>query len=131
MILSNYRVAKGFCICKVLRKSNVKTDLEFYELRYGGKPAKFLRKFRAIYLGVIFNVINMSAVTLTAIKIGGIILGLEAWQTIVSAGAIIFSFSALGGFKGFFVLVYNVFYCHGWRNRCRVFFSKHTRSRRY
>lgn len=89
-----------FVYAKLWRKSNVKTDLEFYELRYGGKPAKFLRKFRAIYLGVIFNVITMSAVTLAAIKIGGIMLGLEPWQTVISAGLITVVFSALGGFKG-------------------------------
>lgn len=89
-----------FVYAKLWRKSNVSTDLEFYELRYGGKPASFLRKFRSIYLGVIFNVITMSAVTLAAIKIGGIMLGLEPWQTVVSAGLITVTFSALGGFKG-------------------------------
>ena len=89
-----------FVYAKLWRKSNVNTDLEFYELRYGGKPARFLRKFRAVYLGVIFNVITMSAVTLAAIKIGGIMLGLEPWQTVVSAGLITVTFSALGGFKG-------------------------------
>lgn len=89
-----------FVYAKLWRKSNVKTDIEFYEFRYGGAPANFLRKFRAIYLGVIFNVITMSAVTLAAIKIGGIMLGLEPWQTVISAGLITVVFSALGGFKG-------------------------------
>lgn len=89
-----------FVYAKLWRKSNVSTDLEFYELRYGGKPASFLRKFRAVYLGVVFNVITMSAVTLAAIKIGGIMLGLEPWQTVVGAGLITVTFSALGGFKG-------------------------------
>ena len=89
-----------FVYAKLWRKSNVNTDLEFYELRYGGKPARFLRKFRAIYLGIIFNVITMSAVTLAAIKIGGIMLGLEPWQTVISAGLITVVFSAVGGFKG-------------------------------
>ena len=89
-----------FVYAKLWRKSNVNTDLEFYEMRYGGKPASFLRKFRAIYLGVIFNVITMSAVTLAAIKIGGIMLGLEPWETVISAGLITVIFSALGGFKG-------------------------------
>jgi len=89
-----------FVYAKLWRKSNVNTDLEFYEIRYGGAPARFLRKFRAIYLGVIFNVITMSAVTLAAIKIGGIMLGLEPWQTVISAGLITVTFSALGGFKG-------------------------------
>ena len=89
-----------FVYAKLWRKSNVKTDLEFYELRYGGKPASFLRKFRAIYLGIIFNVITMSAVTLAAIKIGGIMLGLEPLETVIGAGLITVVFSALGGFKG-------------------------------
>ncbi|MCX2718427.1 sodium:solute symporter family protein [Lentiprolixibacter aurantiacus] len=89
-----------FVYAKLWRKSNVNTDLEFYELRYGGAPARFLRKFRAVYLGVIFNVITMSAVTLAAIKIGSIMLGLEPWQTVISAGLITVTFSALGGFKG-------------------------------
>ncbi len=89
-----------FVYARLWRRSNVNTDLEFYELRYGGKPARFLRGFRAVYLGVIFNVITMSAVTLAAIKIGGIMLGLEPWQTVVSAGLITVIFSAVGGFKG-------------------------------
>jgi len=89
-----------FVYAKLWRKSNVNTDLEFYELRYGGKPASFLRKFRAIYLGALFNIITMASVTLAAIKIGGIMLGLEPWQTVVGAGLITVVFSALGGFKG-------------------------------
>jgi len=89
-----------FVYAKLWRKSNVKTDIEFYEFRYGGKPASFLRKFRAVYLGVIFNVITMSSVTLAAIKIGGIMLGLEPWQTVISAGLVTVTFSALGGFRG-------------------------------
>ena len=88
-----------FVYAKLWRKSNVTTDIEFYELRYGGKPAKFLRGFRSIYLGVIFNILAMSGVTLAAIKIGSIMLGLDPWQTVVSAGLITVTFSALGGFK--------------------------------
>lgn len=89
-----------FVYAKLWRKSNVKTDIEFYEFRYGGKPAGFLRKFRALYLGVLFNVITMSSVTLAAIKIGGIMLGLEPWETVVSAGLVTVAFSTLGGFRG-------------------------------
>ena len=62
-----------FVYAKLWRKSNVSTDMEFYDLRYGGKPAHFLRGFRSLYLGVVFNVMAMSAVTLAAIKIGQII----------------------------------------------------------
>jgi len=69
-------------------------------LRYGGAPAKFLRGFRAIYLGIIFNILAMAGVTLAAIKIGGIMLGLQPWETVIYAGVITVVFSALGGFKG-------------------------------
>ena len=89
-----------FIYAKLWRKSNLKTDIEFYEFRYGGVPASFLRKFRALYLGVIFNVITMSSVTLAAIKIGWIMLGLEPWQTVISAGLVTVLYSALGGFRG-------------------------------
>ncbi len=89
-----------FVYAKLWRKSAVNTDIEYYELRYGGAPAKFLRKFRAVYLGVVFNILAMSAVTLAAIKIGQIMLGLEPWQTVISAGLITVIFSAVGGFKG-------------------------------
>ncbi|WP_417238407.1 sodium:solute symporter family protein [Bizionia sp.] len=89
-----------FVYAKLWRKSEVNTDIEFYELRYGGKPARFLRAFRAIYLGIIFNILAMSAVTLAAIKIGAIMLGLQPWETVIYAGTITVIFSALGGFKG-------------------------------
>ncbi len=89
-----------FVYAKLWRRSNVHTDLEFYEMRYGGATASFLRKFRAVYLGGLFNIITMASVTLAAIKIGGIMLGLEPWETVIGAGLITVSFSALGGFKG-------------------------------
>jgi solute:Na+ symporter, SSS family len=89
-----------FVYAKLWRRSNVATDMEFYELRYGGKPAHFLRWFRAFYLGVLFNVMAMSAVTLAAIKIGQVMLGLDPVFTVVVAGSITVLFSAVGGFRG-------------------------------
>jgi Na+/proline symporter len=89
-----------FVYAKLWRKSEVKTDIEFYELRYGGKPARFLRGFRAVYLGIIFNVLAMAGVTLAAIKIGQVMLGLPPITTVVIAGMITVIFSAIGGFKG-------------------------------
>jgi len=89
-----------FVYAKLWRKSEVKTDIEFYELRYGGKPARFLRGFRAVYLGVIFNVLAMAGVTLAAIKIGQVMLGLPPVATVLVAGFITVIFSAIGGFKG-------------------------------
>jgi Na+/proline symporter len=89
-----------FVYAKLWRKSEVRTDIEFYELRYGGKPARFLRGFRAVYLGVIFNILAMAGVTLAAIKIGQVMLGLSPVATVVIAGFITVIFSAIGGFKG-------------------------------
>ncbi len=89
-----------FVYARLWRISGVKTDLEFYELRYGGKPAAFLRMFRAVYLGLLFNVLAMAGVTLAAIKIGQILLGIDPWVTVLVAGVVTVVFSALGGFRG-------------------------------
>ena len=89
-----------FVYAKLWRRSNVATDMEFYELRYGGKPAHFLRWFRAFYLGVVFNMMAMAAVSLAAIKIGQVMLGLDPIETVVIAGSITVIFSAIGGFRG-------------------------------
>lgn len=89
-----------FVYAKLWRKSNVKTDMEFYAIRYGGKPAKFLRAFRSLYLGIVFNVMAMAAVSLAAIKIGQVMLGLSPETSVIVAGTITVLFSAIGGFKG-------------------------------
>ena len=89
-----------FVYAKLWRRSDVSTDMEFYELRYSGKAGKFLRSFRSVYLGVIFNILAMSGVTLAAIKIGAIMLGLSAIETIFCAGGVTLIFSAFGGFRG-------------------------------
>ena len=89
-----------FVYAKLWRRSDVSTDMEFYELRYSGKAGKFLRSFRSVYLGVIFNVLAMSGVTLAAIKIGAIMLDLSAIETIFCAGGVTLIFSAVGGFRG-------------------------------
>ena len=86
-----------FVYAKLWRRAGVLTDLEFYELRYSGKPAAFLRGFRALYLGVFFNVAIMATVTLAAIKIAGVLLGLSPLATIVLAGGVTTVFSMAGG----------------------------------
>jgi len=89
-----------FIYAKLWRRSGVLTDLEFYEKRYGGKPAAFLRIFRSLYLGLFFNVLIMGTVTLAAIKIGGVMLGLEPWVIVVGASFVVVVYSSLGGLKG-------------------------------
>ena len=89
-----------FVYAKLWRKSGVQTDIEFYELRYSGKAARFLRGFRALYLGVIFNVLAMGGISLAAIKIGQVMLGLTAFETIGIASLVTVVFSTVGGFRG-------------------------------
>ena len=89
-----------FVYARLWRKSQVTTDLEFYALRYGGKPARFLRGFRALYLGIAFNVLAMAGVTLAAIKIGEVMLGMDPIVTVAVASTITVIFSAVGGFRG-------------------------------
>lgn len=88
-----------FVFAKLWRRSDVLTDIEFYELRYSGKMAAFLRGFRALYLGLIFNVLVMGAVSLAAIKFGEIVLGWDGWVTLLIAGSITIAYSTFGGLK--------------------------------
>jgi Na+/proline symporter len=89
-----------FFYAKLWRRSEVVTDMEFYELRYSGRPAAFLRAFRAIYLGFFFNVMIMATVTLAAIKIGGVILGVSPVTVVLVAGSVTLLYSATSGLWG-------------------------------
>jgi Na+/proline symporter len=89
-----------FIYAKLWRRSNVVTDLEFYEKRYGGKPAAFLRGFRSLYLGLFFNVLIMGSVTLAAIKIGAVMFGLQPLTTVLIASVAVVMYAGLGGLKG-------------------------------
>ncbi|MDE0758771.1 MAG: Na+:solute symporter [Pseudomonadales bacterium] len=92
-----------FVYARLWRRSEVLTDIEFYELRYSGNAAAFLRGFRAFYLGLVFNVMVIGAVSLAAIKFGEIILGWPGWVTLTIAGSITLTYSALGGLKAIII----------------------------
>jgi Na+/proline symporter len=89
-----------FFYAKLWRRSGILTDVGFYELRYSGRPAAFLRGFRAIYLGVFFNVMIMATVTLAAIKIGGVLLGAGKYEVVIIAGTVTALYSATSGLWG-------------------------------
>ena len=89
-----------FVYAKLWRRSKVLTDLEFYELRYSGEEATFLRGFRAFYLGVIFNILVMATVCLAAIKIGAVLLNLTELQTLLIASTITVVYATFGGLRG-------------------------------
>jgi Na+/proline symporter len=89
-----------FFYAKLWRRSGILTDIGFYELRYSGRPAAFLRGFRAVYLGVFFNTMIMATVTLAAIKIGGVLLGASKYEVVLVAGAVTAAYSITSGLWG-------------------------------
>jgi len=89
-----------FFYAKLWRRSGVFTDIGFYELRYSGRPAAFLRGFRALYLGIFFNVMIMATVTLAAIKIAGVLLGTDKYTTVLVAGTATAAYAATSGLWG-------------------------------
>ena len=92
-----------FIYAKLWRRSKVLTDLEFYELRYSGNGAAFLRGFRAFYLGAVFNVLIMASVCLAGIKIGGALLGLSPVETLLISCGITVIYSSIGGLRGIII----------------------------
>ncbi len=89
-----------FVYSKLWVRSGATTDISFYELRYSGKPAAFLRGFRAIYLGVIYNLVVMATVLLGAVKIGVVLFGVEPWVILVVTGVVSLLYSCLSGIRG-------------------------------
>jgi solute:Na+ symporter, SSS family len=93
-----------FFYARMWRRSGVLTDLEFYEIRYSGKPAGFVRGFRAIYLGFLFNCVIMASVNLAACKIANILLGWPMTKTLLFCGVINVFFAATAGLWGVLVI---------------------------
>jgi solute:Na+ symporter, SSS family len=99
-----------FLFAKLWRRAGVLTDVEFAEIRYSGRPAAFLRGFRALYLGLPINVIIMGWVNLAMVKILTLILGIDKVHAVVvclGIMALTASISTLSGLWG--VLVMDLF----------------------
>ena len=97
-------IATVFFYARLWRRSGVMTDLEFYEIRYSGKAASFVRGFRSVYLGLLFNCMIMATVNLAACKIAAILFGLERWQTLLAIGVLNVIFAAHSGLWGVLVI---------------------------
>jgi Na+/proline symporter len=97
-------VATVFFYARMWRRSEVLTDLEFYELRYSGKAASVVRGFRSVYLGFLFNCIIMATVNLAACKIAAILFGFDRWQTLLFVGLLNVVFAAVTGLWGVLVI---------------------------
>ena len=96
-----------FFYARMWRRSGVLTDLEFYEIRYSGRPAALVRGFRAVYLGLFFNIVIMSTVNLAASKIANVLLGWPMWETLAICAVINVAFASIAGLWG--VLITDVF----------------------
>ena len=97
-------VSTVFFYARLWRRSEVMTDLEFYEIRYSGKPASMVRGFRSVYLGLLFNCLIMASVNLAACKIANILFGLDRWQTLLLCGVLNVVFAAHSGLWGVLVI---------------------------
>ncbi len=89
-----------FFYARLWRRSGTLTDLEFYEIRYSGRPAAVVRGFRAIYLGLFFNCVIMASVSLAAVKISSVLFGLERTPTLIACTLLAIAFSVLSGLWG-------------------------------
>src|SRR5438105_2012409 len=96
-------MATVFFYARLWRRSRVLTDLEFYEIRYSGKPARFVRAFRSLYLGLFFNCVIMATVNLAAAKIAAVLLGWSMAETLVICAVLNVAFAATAGLWGVMV----------------------------
>ncbi|MEO6223915.1 MAG: sodium:solute symporter family protein [Vicinamibacterales bacterium] len=92
-----------FFYARLWRRLGVLTDLEFYEMRYSGAPARWVRGFRAIYLGLFFNMVIMASVNLAAAKIANVLLGWPMVQTLLVCSVLNVAFAATSGLWGVLV----------------------------
>src|SRR5437870_4747626 len=92
-----------FFYARMWRRSGVLTDLEFYERRYSGPAAGFVRGFRAVYLGLFFNCVIMATVNLAAAKIGNIVLGWPMGKTLLLCSVVTIFFASVSGLWGVLV----------------------------
>ena len=92
-----------FFYARLWRRLGVLTDLEFYELRYSGAPATWVRGFRAVYLGLFFNIVIMASVNLAAAKIANVLLGWPMGRTLTICSLLNVAFAATSGLWGVLV----------------------------
>lgn len=89
-----------FFFAKLWRRAAVVTDVELTELRYSGKPAAFLRGFRAAYLGLIVNVIIMGWVNLGMAKVLEGALSIPKWLAVTVCLLLTFLYTVISGYWG-------------------------------
>src|SRR3954466_9361850 len=96
-------MATVFFYARLWRRSRVLTDLEFYEIRYAGRAASFVRGFRALYLGLSFNCMIMATGNLAATKNANVVLGWPMVRTLAVCAVLNIAFAATSGLWGVMV----------------------------
>lgn len=89
-----------FIYAKLWKRADVLTDCEFIELRYGGRPASFLRGFRALYFAFPFNCVIMGWVTVGMAKVMSVITGASQWEIIIVLYGMTALYIAISGLWG-------------------------------
>ena len=89
-----------FVYAKLWKRAGVLTDCEFVELRYGGKPAGFLRGFRALYFAFPFNCVIMGWVTVGMAKVMSVLTGASQWEIILILYGMTALYIAISGLWG-------------------------------
>ncbi|MGH9863606.1 MAG: sodium:solute symporter family protein, partial [Candidatus Acidiferrales bacterium] len=89
-----------FFFARLWRRSGVLTDVELIELRYAGRPAAFLRGFRALYLGVLMNCLILGWVNLAMVKIFAVSLNLSRKEAVVVCLVITALYTTISGLWG-------------------------------
>jgi Na+/proline symporter len=89
-----------FFFARLWRRAEVVTDVELTELRYSGKPAAFLRAFRAAYLGLVVNIIIMGWVNLGMAKVLAGTLGISKWTALTVCLLVTFAYTVVSGYWG-------------------------------
>lgn len=89
-----------FFFARLWRRSEVMTDVEFIELRYPGRAGRFLRGFKALYLGFLINALIIGTQLIAIGSIGEHVLGLDRDLSMLLGATIALLYSILGGFTG-------------------------------
>jgi SSS family solute:Na+ symporter len=92
-----------FFFSRLWRRAGVLTDVEFAELRYGGRPAAVLRGFRALYLALPINLIIMGWVTRAMVTILQVTLNVNPWYAAILLFAVTALYSVFSGLWGVIV----------------------------
>ncbi|MGH1335111.1 MAG: sodium:solute symporter family protein [Aureispira sp.] len=92
-----------FFFARLWQRSGVLTEVELIELRYAGKPAQWLRGFKAIYLGVLMNVLILAWVNVALQSLLVVFFDLSDQQALLYTGGAMLlaaTYASMAGLMG-------------------------------